>query len=140
MSPRAARLAQAAVLVLALVAPFLAPRWATQLAFLWLMVRFALIQVACSVGAVYYGGKVAMSFGRDLRSNLFHKVTDFSAREVGSFGAPSLITRITNDVQQVQFPQVITQKLPLQRWQIFLVDHPFLEALVKWNQSPPYLL
>src|SRR5690349_24762783 len=43
-----------------------------------------------------------MSFGRDLRGNLFHKVTDFSAREVGAFGAPSLITRITNDVQQVQ--------------------------------------
>ena len=43
-----------------------------------------------------------MSFGRDLRKNLFHRVTDFSAREVGTFGAPSLITRITNDVQQVQ--------------------------------------
>ena len=40
--------------------------------------------------------------GRDLRKNLFHQVTDFSAREVGQFGAPSLITRITNDVQQVQ--------------------------------------
>ena len=55
-----------------------------------------------SVAAVYCGGKVAMSFGRDLRKNLFHQVTDFSAREVGTFGAPSLITRITNDVQQVQ--------------------------------------
>ena len=55
-----------------------------------------------AVGAVYFGGKVAMSFGRDLRKNLFHQVTDFSAREVGTFGAPSLITRITNDVQQVQ--------------------------------------
>ncbi len=55
-----------------------------------------------AVAAVYYGGKVAMSFGRDLRKNLFHQVTDFSAREVGTFGAPSLITRITNDVQQVQ--------------------------------------
>ena len=43
-----------------------------------------------------------MSFGRDVRRNLFHKVTDFSTREVGEFGAPSLITRITNDVQQVQ--------------------------------------
>ena len=43
-----------------------------------------------------------MGFGRDLRKNLFHQVTDFSAREVGAFGAPSLITRITNDVQQVQ--------------------------------------
>jgi ATP-binding cassette subfamily B protein len=66
------------------------------------MLVFALIQVVFAVGAVYYGGKVAMSFGRDLRKNLFHQVTDFSAREVGTFGAPSLITRITNDVQQVQ--------------------------------------
>ena len=66
------------------------------------MVVFAFIQVAFAIAAVYFGGKVAMSFGRDLRNNLFHKVTDYSAREVGSFGAPSLITRITNDVQQVQ--------------------------------------
>ena len=43
-----------------------------------------------------------MAFGRDVRRDLFHQVTDFSAREVGRFGAPSLITRITNDVQQIQ--------------------------------------
>src|SRR5437868_2392486 len=67
-----------------------------------LMVGVALNQIVFAIAAVYYGGKVAMSFGRDLRKNLFHQVTDFSAREVGSFGAPSLITRITNDVQQVQ--------------------------------------
>jgi ATP-binding cassette subfamily B multidrug efflux pump len=66
------------------------------------MVFFAFVQITFAVAAVYFGGKVAMSFGRDLRKNLFHKVTDFSAREVGTFGAPSLITRITNDVQQVQ--------------------------------------
>src|SRR4029079_7930649 len=74
--------------------------------FIWtwgaIMVGVALIQIVFAVAAVYYGGKVAMSFGRDLRKNLFHQVTDFSAREVGTFGAPSLITRITNDVQQVQ--------------------------------------
>ena len=66
------------------------------------MLGFALIQIVFAVAAVYYGGKVAMSFGRDLRSSLFHQVTDFSSREVGAFGAPSMITRITNDVQQVQ--------------------------------------
>ena len=66
------------------------------------MVFFAFVQIVFSVAAVYYGAKVAMGFGRDLRKNLFHQVTDFSAREVGTFGAPSLITRITNDVQQVQ--------------------------------------
>ena len=67
-----------------------------------LMLMFALIQVVFSVIAVRVGAQVAMSFGRDLRTNLFHQVTGFSAREVGTFGAPSLITRITNDVQQVQ--------------------------------------
>src|SRR5580765_6455658 len=67
-----------------------------------LMVVVAFVQVIFAVGAMYYGAQVAMSFGRDLRKNLFHQVTDFSAREVGTFGAPSLITRITNDVQQVQ--------------------------------------
>jgi len=67
-----------------------------------LMLFFALIQVVFSVFAVRFGARVAMGFGRDLRASLFHRVTDFSAREVGTFGAPSLITRITNDVQQVQ--------------------------------------
>ena len=43
-----------------------------------------------------------MGFGRDVRGALFHQVTDFSAQEVAGFGAPSLITRITNDVTQVQ--------------------------------------
>jgi len=67
-----------------------------------LMVVVSIVQITFAIAAMYYGAKVAMSFGRDLRKNLFHQVTDFSAREVGSFGAPSLITRITNDVQQVQ--------------------------------------
>jgi ATP-binding cassette subfamily B protein len=66
------------------------------------MLGFSLVQVIFASAAVYLGAKVAMSFGRDIRSGLFHKVTAFSAREVGGFGAPSLITRITNDVQQVQ--------------------------------------
>jgi ATP-binding cassette subfamily B protein len=66
------------------------------------MLGFSLGQVVFASAAVYLGAKVAMSFGRDIRGALFHTVTDFSAREVGKFGAPSLITRITNDVQQVQ--------------------------------------
>ena len=72
-----------------------------------IMLVFALIQGTFAVSAVYFGAKVAMAFGRDLRSNLFHRVTDFSTREVGAFGAPSLITRITNDVQQVQLLTVM---------------------------------
>jgi len=67
-----------------------------------LMLLFALVQVAFTVGAVLVGARVAMGFGRDLRAALFHQVTGFSSREVGELGAPSLITRITNDVQQVQ--------------------------------------
>jgi ATP-binding cassette subfamily B multidrug efflux pump len=78
-----------------------------------IMLGFALIQVVFSVAAVYWGGMVAMSFGRDLRKNLFHKVTDFSAREVGTFGAPSLITRITNDVQQVQMLVVMAATMAI---------------------------
>src|SRR4051794_34344231 len=66
------------------------------------MLAVSLVQVTFAITAMWFGAKVAMRFGRDLRGSLFHKVTDFSAREVGAFGAPSLITRITNDVQQVQ--------------------------------------
>jgi ATP-binding cassette, subfamily B, multidrug efflux pump len=66
------------------------------------MLGVSLIQVVFAVGAVYYGSKAAAGFGRDVRDALFHRVTEFSAREVGTLGAPSLITRITNDVMQVQ--------------------------------------
>ncbi|WP_410050984.1 ABC transporter ATP-binding protein [Acidiferrimicrobium sp. IK] len=68
-------------------------------------------QVAFSIAATYFGAKAAMGFGRDVRGGLFHRVTGFSAREVGQFGAPSLITRITNDVQQVQILVVMTLTL-----------------------------
>jgi ATP-binding cassette subfamily B multidrug efflux pump len=66
------------------------------------MLGFSAVQIVFAAAAVYLGARVAMRFGRDVRSAIFHKVTSFSAREVGEFGAPSLITRITNDVQQVQ--------------------------------------
>ena len=66
------------------------------------MLGVTLVQVGFSIGAVYYGSRTAMAFGRDVRNDLFHHVTAFSAQEVGMFGAPTLITRITNDVQQVQ--------------------------------------
>jgi ATP-binding cassette subfamily B protein len=66
------------------------------------MLAVTLVQILCSVGAVWFGARVAMAFGRDLRSGVFRRVGTFSAREVASFGAPSLITRTTNDVQQLQ--------------------------------------
>lgn len=66
------------------------------------MLAVSLIQIVCSVAAVYLGARTAMAFGRDVRSSIFEHVNRFSAREVARFGAPSLITRNTNDVQQVQ--------------------------------------
>jgi ATP-binding cassette subfamily B protein len=66
------------------------------------MLGVAFVQIACSVAAVYVGARTAMCFGRDLRAAIFHRIGSFSSREVGRFGAPSLITRNTNDVQQVQ--------------------------------------
>ncbi len=66
------------------------------------MLLVSLVQVVCAVVAVYVGARVAMSLGRDVRGALFTNVQRFSAQEMGRFGAPSLITRTTNDVQQVQ--------------------------------------
>jgi len=78
-----------------------------------IMLVVTLVQLVFSVGAVYFGSRAAMGFGRDVRSALFHRVTDFSAKEVSTFGAPSLINRITNDVQQVQILVVMTCTLAL---------------------------
>jgi ATP-binding cassette subfamily B protein len=66
------------------------------------MLAVSFVQIVCSVVAVRYGARAAMAFGRDVRAGIFHRVGEFSAREVATFGAPSLITRTTNDVQQVQ--------------------------------------
>ncbi|KQX16909.1 multidrug ABC transporter ATP-binding protein [Streptomyces sp. Root431] len=67
-----------------------------------LMVGVSIVQVVCNIGAVYYGARTASALGRDVRGAIFDRVQSFSARELGHFGAPSLITRTTNDVQQVQ--------------------------------------
>ena len=66
------------------------------------MLGVSLLQVACTIVAVYFGAKTAMGFGRDLRSSIFSHVGSFSSKEMARFGAPSLITRNTNDVMQVQ--------------------------------------
>src|SRR3954469_22440357 len=72
------------------------------------MLLVTLVQIACSATDVYFGARTAMAFGRDVRGELFSRVGGFSAREMASFGAPSLITRNTNDVQQVQMLVVMT--------------------------------
>ncbi len=66
------------------------------------MLAVSLVQISCSIAAVWFAARTAMAFGRDVRASVFGRVGTFSAREVGYFGAPSLITRTTNDVQQVQ--------------------------------------
>ncbi|EFL31941.1 lipid A export permease/ATP-binding protein MsbA [Streptomyces viridochromogenes DSM 40736] len=73
-----------------------------------LMIGISLAQVVCNIGAVYYGARTASAVGRDVRAAVFDRVQSFSAREVGHFGAPSLITRTTNDVQQVQMLALMT--------------------------------
>jgi ATP-binding cassette subfamily B multidrug efflux pump len=74
--------------------------------FIWrtgaVMLLVALVQVGAAIAGVYFGSKTAMAVGRDLRRGVFRKVTSFSAKDVNTFGAPTLITRGTNDVQQVQ--------------------------------------
>ncbi|GFE22835.1 ABC transporter ATP-binding protein [Streptomyces libani] len=72
------------------------------------MVAVTLLQIVCATGAVYFGARTAMALGRDIRAAVFDRVQSFSAREVGAFGAPSLITRTTNDVQQVQMLVLMT--------------------------------
>jgi ATP-binding cassette subfamily B protein len=75
-------------------------------AYIWrtggMMLAVTLLQVGCSIWATFLGAKLAMGFGRDVRAALFDRVLSFSSRELNHFGAPSLITRNTNDVQQVQ--------------------------------------
>jgi ATP-binding cassette, subfamily B, multidrug efflux pump len=67
-----------------------------------LMLGVTLIYALASIAAVYWGSKTSMALGRDTRGSLFRRVQRFSQAEVNRFGTPSLITRTTNDVQQVQ--------------------------------------
>ncbi|MGW0608429.1 ABC transporter ATP-binding protein [Streptomyces sp. NPDC002640] len=78
------------------------------LAFGALMLAISLAQVVCNIGAVHFGARTAAALGRDLRAAVFDRVQSFSARELGRFGAPSLITRTTNDVQQIQMLALMT--------------------------------
>ncbi len=68
-----------------------------------LMFAVTTLQVLCAVGAVYFGSRAGLGFGRDLRSAMFHHITTFSEHETARFGAPTLLTRTTNDVRQIQF-------------------------------------
>ena len=72
------------------------------------MLAITVLQIVCTIIAVYFGARTAMGFGRDVRAALFRQVGTFSDREMATFGAPTLITRNTNDVQQVQMLVLMT--------------------------------
>lgn len=76
-----------------------------------IMLGLSFVQAACSITGVYFGAKLAMRVGRDLRARVFERVGTFSENEVQRFGAPSLITRSTNDVQQVQMLVLLSATL-----------------------------
>lgn len=82
------------------------------------MLALSFVQVVCAIVAVYFGAKLAMKVGRDLRGKVVNRVSTFSEAEVQHFGAPSLITRSTNDVQQVQMLVLMSATL--------LVSAPFM--------------
>jgi ATP-binding cassette subfamily B multidrug efflux pump len=71
------------------------------------MLLVTLLVVVCAIVSVFFGSRTAMAFGRDVRSAVFRKVMSFSQKETNVFGTPSLITRNTNDVQQVQMVLVM---------------------------------
>jgi ATP-binding cassette, subfamily B, multidrug efflux pump len=77
------------------------------------MLAITLVQIVCAIGAIYFGAQVAMALGRDVRQGVFRRVLMFSDREVNHLGTSSLITRTTNDVQQVQMLALMTFTLLL---------------------------
>ncbi len=83
-----------------------------------IMLALSLLQIVCAIVAVYFGAKLAMRVGRDIRSGIYRQVSTFSENEVQRFGAPSLITRSTNDVQQVQMLVLMSATL--------LISAPFM--------------
>jgi ATP-binding cassette subfamily B multidrug efflux pump len=78
----------------------------TDLPYIWrvgaLMLAVSAVQAVAQIAATWAAARTAMGVGRDVRAAVFDRVLTFSSREMGRFGAPSLITRSTNDVQQVQ--------------------------------------
>lgn len=91
---------------------------AADIPFIWrtggFMLAIAAVQVACAIGAAFLGARTAMAVGRDLRRKVFGRVQTFGALELSQFGPPSLITRSTNDVQQIQLVLMITFTIMVQ--------------------------
>lgn len=79
----------------------------------WKMLLFALLILLAAIGASYIASGIAASIGKTLRRQVFHNVMRFSNRELEKFSTASLITRSTNDVQQVQIAVVLMLRLAL---------------------------
>src|SRR5690625_920001 len=75
------------------------------------MLAVALAQLATSIGSVWFAAKAAMSIGRDIRAAIFRRVSKFSSYQMSQFGPPTLITRATNDVQQLQMVSLMGMSL-----------------------------
>lgn len=82
------------------------------------MLAVAFVQVIAAVIAVWFGARSAMGLGRDIRAMVFRRVARYSAEDMGHFGTPTLITRGTNDVQQVQMTFMMTMN--------FMVSAPIM--------------
>ncbi len=67
-----------------------------------MMAAIAFVMMAGGIGGAYFAVKAAMHFGRDLRGDLFRKVQQFSFANIDGFSAGSLVTRLTNDITQMQ--------------------------------------
>lgn len=74
----------------------------------WQMLAWCGVQAAAAVAAVYFGAKTAMAVGRDIRRDIYRKVDSLGALDISAIGTGSLITRNTNDVQQVQMLVLMT--------------------------------
>lgn len=76
-----------------------------------IMLAVALLQLAASVSSVWFAAKAAMSIGRDLRAAIFRRVSRFSTYQMSKFGPATLITRATNDVQQLQMVTLMAMSM-----------------------------
>ena len=99
------------------------------------MLAVSLIQIAATIAATYIAARSAGLLGRDLRADLFRRVGSFSARELTSFGAPTLISRNTNDVTQVQTVVYMALAMMLSA-PIMMIGCVKTRACLGWSPSP----
>jgi len=100
-----------------------------------LMLLIALSGAVCTIGVGYFSSKIATGFSRDIRNKVFSRVESFSLVEFNKFSTASLITRSTNDIQQIQMVMVLLLRMILQApimglWAIFKAYH--LASSLSW--------